>query len=98
MTGDDGGAGVGQHPGEVVDQPVGERRAVTAGDEMHRLLDPARQFLVEVPPDERWDFSGEAVAAITFGTFQTFPAKRGFDDGPVVRSAQRRQEGVESGG
>ena len=75
-----------------------ERWAVAPCDEVDRLLDLACKFLVEVPPDERWDFSGEALAAITFGTLQTVPAKRGFDDGPVVRSAQRRQEGVERGG
>src|SRR6478735_3133634 len=74
VTGDDRDAGVGEHCREVVHQAMGERWAVAAGDEVDRLLDPERQLLVEVPPDERRYLPEEAVAAVPFGTFQTLSA------------------------
>src|SRR6478609_10305912 len=98
VTGDDRDAGVGEHCREVVHQAMGERWAVAAGDEVYRLLDPERQLLVEVPPDERRYLPEEAVAAVPFGTFQTLPAQLGLDHSAVLRSAERGQERVEGGG
>ncbi len=62
-----------------------------------RLLDAARQLLVEVPRGERGHLAGEAVAAVAFGAFQAGSAEGGLDHGSVLRTAHRRQEGVEGG-